>query len=208
MEVDVDGDGRAFEALTLPHSDSQTAGAEQWRTLATAYAAKFNVPVPWVLGFIYAESGGNPKVFNSCCAGLMQLSLAVYKISRDQAFDPETNIRLGVETLGHYRSKGYDLPRTASMYNAGPRQGGGPKPSIESTWGIVENRPAVPWTGYIEKVVRAANYFSQALPSPVLVPPPTQAASLPAASSPGWVAGLVAGFGAFQALLAWLRRDR
>lgn len=156
IEVDP---GTGFEAITLPRADKQTAATEGFLELAKAKAAAHGCPLSWVLAVIYAESGGNPTARNACCAGLMALSLVVYKITEAEAFEPAINVELGAKTLGDYRKKGHELPEVASMYNAGPSKLGGPKASSKSPWGMVENMPAVPWTGYIEKVVRASNYW-------------------------------------------------
>lgn len=174
LEVDA---GTGWSVIELPGPDAQTKATEAWLPSAKLHARAHGVPVSWVLAVIYAESGGNPTVRNACCAGLMALSLAVYKISEAQAFDPEINIELGTKTLGQYRAQGWDLPEVASMYNAGPKAGR-PKPDLSDPWGMVENRPAVPWTGYIEKVVRAANWWRRReLGAEVPAPPPKPTAS-------------------------------
>lgn len=171
IEVDQTGDSN-FTRITLPGPNAQTTATEQWLPLATKYAQKNSIPVWWVLAFIYSESGGNPNVSNFCCAGLMALALSVYKLTLQQALDPETNVSLGTKTIGDYSTKGFDLPTIASMYNAGPSTKGGAKTSISSVWGMAENMPAVPWTGYIEKIVRAANFWHDKLVNGGITVPP------------------------------------
>jgi len=199
IEVDTSG-GTNYVRIALPGPNAQTAATEQWLELAKKYAQQNNIPVWWVLAFIYSESGGNPNVSNFCCAGLMALMLSVYHLTLAQAQDPETNVSLGTKTIGDYAKRGFDLPTIASMYNAGPAAGGGgAKKSISSVWGMVENMPAVPWTGYIEKIVRAANFWHDRLqgisPSPqrekpgTLLPSPTEVAAILFGIGAGWLVG-------------------
>lgn len=217
--VEVDrGLGGNFEPIALAGPDPYTDKTESWARLARPYADAFGVPLSWVLAIIYSESGGQPRVRNACCAGLMALSLAVYKITEDEAFDPDTNVELGVKTLGDYRKKGFQLPQVASMYNAGPSQlTGGPKQSLTSVWGMVENMPAVPWTGYIEKVVRAANWwrarelagevFGVATPGGEPPPGPPPLAAGPSGAARAGIALVGAAIGFFS-VRAWHARAR
>jgi hypothetical protein len=77
---------------------------------------------------------------------------------------PENNIRLGVDALATSAAKvGYDVPKLASMFNAGS-DGHGPWPSSSAPWGYREYE--IPSTGaypYISKVVRAYNYGVESL---------------------------------------------
>lgn len=157
VQVDRTGSG-TFEAITLPGPDAATRRTETWLPLVEVFSAKYGVPVAWVLAVIYAESRGEPNARNSCCGGLMQLSRATWHLTEAQSLDPTTNVDLGTKILGGYRASGHDLPTCASMYNAGPTKSGA-KHSSKSVWGMVEDMPAVPWTGYIEKVVRASNWW-------------------------------------------------
>jgi hypothetical protein len=212
--------GSGPAAIELPGPDASTARTEGWLDLAKRHAAMHQIPLSWVLAVIYSESGGNPGVRNSCCAGLMALSLAVYKLTEAEAFDPETNVHLGAQTLGTYRAKGWQLPETASMYNAGPSSvTGGPKAAESDPWGFVENRPAVPWTGYIEKVVRASNWWRRRElagelgtvtpvpppPSPGTPPPPVLAAATTAGGPFAWMLAAVA---SFTLVRRWLKKKK
>ena len=183
VEVDRQG-GAGFEVLSLPGADEQTARVETWEALVRHFADVFAVPAAWVRAVVYAESGGAPEAHSACCAGLMGLSLKVYGLTLAQAVLPETNVRLGTETLGKYRERGFSLPETASLFNAGGGVHGKPHPSAASPWGMREDMPAVPWTGYIEKVVRASNFWLLHPPSfsvpPQKPPPPGPPPSPPA----------------------------
>jgi soluble lytic murein transglycosylase-like protein len=199
------GDGNGFVALALPGPDSATARTEQWASLAQQYATQNGVPLSWVLAVIYAESGGDPLAGSSddLGAGLMQLTLSVYHLSRAQAQDPETSIRLGTQTLGQFRKKGYDLPAIASLYNAGGGTTGTPHQNQADPWGYVETTPSLPYSGYIEKVVAASNYFLARFPHGVALP------SSLASASPGTAAlALGAGAAAAYYLCRYLFRAR
>jgi soluble lytic murein transglycosylase-like protein len=180
VEVD-QGDGNGFVAISLPAAgDRATAKTEQWAGLAQKYATLYGVPLSWVLAVIYAESGGDPTVGSSddLGAGLMQLTLSVYGLTRAEAQDPETSVRLGTQTLGQARQRGNDLPAVASVYNAGGGHTGTPHASATDPWGYVETRPSLPYSGYIEKVVRASNYFLGRFPNGVAPSGPSSLASV------------------------------
>ncbi len=153
--VEVD-QGQGFEVPELAGADAATARVESWIPLARPIARTAGVPLSWVLGVMYAESQGRPEVENFCCVGLMAINVGVFRqFTREQWKDPATNLRQGAQLLGDSRRAGWQLPEAASIYNAGPSQIAphGPKRSQSSPWGMVENE------GYIERVVRATNFF-------------------------------------------------
>lgn len=204
---EVDRGTGTYEVLELTGPDANTERTRRWIDLATKHGLEQGIPPSWILGVIYSESGGKPDIRNFCCGGLMALHFQVYGLTEAQAFDPEINVHLGAKTIGDYRKKGYELPTIASMYNAGPAKGGGAKKNSTSVWGMAENMPAVPWSGYIEKVVRAANWWRKTLGDTTVIPkpePPLQAAGV------GSVHPVIAwGFGAFAGwhLLRRLRKS-
>ena len=177
--VEVD-QGQGFEAVSLPKADSASDRTEGWLSLAQRYAAISQIPPSWILAVIYAESGGVATSGSSddLSAGLMQVTFSTASlvegrpITRADLVDPETSIRIGSKILGKYAAEGNDLPAVASMYNAGPSLLDQTRPKSNSTdpWGYAETRPSLPYSGYIEKVVRAQNYFLDRLgaigPSP------------------------------------------
>lgn len=177
--VEVDR-GAGFEAIALAGPDAQTARTEKWAPIVQRVAAELEVPPAWVLATIYAESGGNPLAVSPDGGyGLMQLTPPKnFGLSTEQALDPEQNIRAGAGLLAKLRRRGWDLPRVASGYNAGAGVTA-PHPDAKDPWGFKETRPASPWTGYIEKVVRAANFWS------VLEDAPSPKAPAPAPRRPG-----------------------
>jgi soluble lytic murein transglycosylase-like protein len=127
----------------------------RWRTLAEKYSARSGVPAHWILGVIFAETGGVPTLTSPVGAfGLMQVMPFNWGgRSKEQMADPETNIAVGSSILAaHMRRMGRDLPKVASGYSAGAQaKTGAPHPSAASPWGMRENK------GYISNVVSGAN---------------------------------------------------
>lgn len=127
----------------------------RWRSLAEKHSARTGVPVHWLLGVIFAETGGVPTLTSQKGAfGLMQVMPFNWGgRSKEQMTDPDTNILVGSNILaGHIKRMGRDLPKVASGYNAGAQaQSGAPHPSATSPWGMRENK------GYISNVVSGAN---------------------------------------------------
>lgn len=152
--------GETFERIALPGPNAHTKRVDTWYPLVQKYAAKHGVPEAWLLAVVYSESGGDPKAGNDlCCSGLTGLHRKVWGLTREQTYDPDTALDMGAKILGSaMRSQQHDLPRSAATYNHGHVA-----PSAASVWGMVENMPAVPWTGYIEKIVRTANWYQARL---------------------------------------------
>jgi soluble lytic murein transglycosylase-like protein len=148
----------------------------RWFPIALDNELRTGLPAPITTAVIDGESGGNEKAEGPPSdhgIGLMQITHPSLKqgLSDADVFIPENNIRLGVDALvtsaGHV---GYDVPKLASMYNAGS-SGSAPWPSSSAPWGFREYK--IPSTGenpYISKVVRAYNYgidyLAQNSPSP------------------------------------------
>lgn len=121
---------------------------------------KISLPLHWVMGVIYVESGGDPDAIGKSNGerGLMQV------IPNGSAADtfgfnnPEYGILRGCNILAQYHH--LDLPAAVSCYNGGPRPNTTPyqpRTSAASPWGYKEH------PGHIERVVRAANSFLFAL---------------------------------------------
>ena len=138
----------------------------QWAELAGQKGEKFNVPVHWILGHIYAESGGNPNALNTSDrphgAGLMQITHPSLRGGRTDAqlMDPDLSVDIGAGLLGRLKSSGAedarDLPSVASRYNAGTAKSGKPHRGPEP-WGMRA-------TGnHIDRVVAASNSAHQLL---------------------------------------------
>lgn len=142
---------------TLDAAEKRLFDSKVWRwRVHTREAAESNqVPEHWVLGVIFAESGGDPNARSSAGAiGLMQLCSSAARAghSRDAVLDPALNVTLGTRYLAslvHPNSP--TLPHIASRYNAGQKSDGTPH-SANNAWGMREN------SGYIDRVVRASNY--------------------------------------------------
>jgi hypothetical protein len=98
------------------------------RDLIVSEARKNGVPLRVALATIYQESGGNPSAVNvnkgkngrtSTDRGLMQLNdLSHPGMTVGQMFDPETNVRMGMQQLGAGIKK-YGLEGGISAYNQG-----------------------------------------------------------------------------------------
>lgn len=206
VEVDKLGDGN-FERITLGHADSATTRTETWIPLAKKYADAEGLPVPWVLAVIYSESGGNPSIASSDSvgAGLMQITVdpPIFGLSRAQALDPEANVKAGTHYLGTYAKKGNDLVQVASIFNAGPGTDGHPHPDVSKPFGLREHVPSIPFSGYIEKVVAASNYWTDRLPG-ILPGYGTGPSSTAASFGAGLLVAAGGAVATYYALKAWL----
>lgn len=198
-QVEVNGRVPTFSE---PHrSMLRSRVIEQWGQAATEAARRYGIPVHWVLGMIYRESGGQPEAMSPVGAvGLMQLysSAALDGHTRNEVMeDPELNIRLGVRYMAVIRREGDSLVEVASKYNAGQERDGTPHPSNKSPWGYRENE------GHISAVVTGANTAIElgiggggASPSPTksdpgLNPSPTDGAGDTAPPEPVTLDGLL-----------------
>jgi soluble lytic murein transglycosylase-like protein len=178
VEVDK-GDGLVFPTLDLaaPGISARVSRVNTWATLSSQIGGAKGVPLAWVLGFIFSESAGYPNAVSQSVGarGLMQVLPSTAKnlgFDPDALFDPATNIAAGTTLLADFRKDGFDLPSSASMYNAGPSKlHPGPKTSTKSPWGIAED------PGYISNVVSASNYYHSHSPS-VNVAGPTSSLGL------------------------------
>lgn len=157
--VEVDGAAPELDPASLAVLRTRVM---RWRALAEKHSARTGVPVHWLLGIIFAETGGVPTLTSPKGAfGLMQVMPFNWGgRTREQMADPDTNITVGSNILAAHRKRGNDLPRAASCYNGGAERSGAPHPSTKSPWGMVENK------GYISKVVAAANSTLRELAEP------------------------------------------
>jgi soluble lytic murein transglycosylase-like protein len=143
-----------------------------WGHLAARKSAEHDVPVPWILATIYAESGFLLKdrtqasidvqsraVSPTGDSGVMQVSPVLARmmhLSNRDLFTPELNIDAGTRHLAKLRLlNGSDLPAVASVYNCGDNGVGKPRTS-SGAWGLCESPE------YILRVVSASNYIAQA----------------------------------------------
>ena len=160
------GRGPAFPSLDAAETRLFEAKVRPWTELAESHARAHGVPLSWVLGVIFAESGGNAKAGPNAkgFGGLMAISAMTIRViepgsarvATTDLHDPTWNAHIGTAYLAKLRNlagtRGADLPTVASMYNAGQQASGAPWPSSKSPWGMRENE------GYISRVVRASNY--------------------------------------------------
>jgi soluble lytic murein transglycosylase-like protein len=209
--VEVDK-GSGFSVPLLPDErapiNARLERVLQWLPLAEKYSLKYDVPVSWILGFMYAESGGDPSAENFCCVGLLAIFVkgknpAHPSRTRAQMLDPEQNLDYGTSLLADSRARGHDLPATASVHVGGGGTTGNPWPSTASPWGMREHMWKVhergdDTVGYIDQVVRASNTLLDRLGARVAPEPPTSLAGAVSPLLPFAVGGLL-GF----ALVSW-----
>lgn len=127
----------------------------RWIDLLARHAARVGVTLAWLLAFVTVESAGDPTVPGSSGEmGLFQLMPIHWRgHSREELKNPELNATIGSELVRSLAvANGWELPRVASAYNAGP----------DSSTGRAKLRPATPWgmaesQGYIAKIVAAQN---------------------------------------------------
>lgn len=187
VEVDTH-DGAGWRVPTSGEHPEVARARERvlsWAPLAAEKAAKYGVPLSWILAVVYAESGGNPDADNAprCggtgCVGLMAIHWKVHGKSREAMLDPEQNLDYGTSLLAESRKRGYDLPAAASIHVAGggttytPHSGTCDSAMVSaafpegSPWGYCEHmfagRQGDGAVGYIDRVVRANNSFIEAL---------------------------------------------
>jgi len=104
---------------------------KQYLPLVEAAAAKYNVPVPLILGHIKQESSFNPKAYraepqiNDGSTGLMQVLLNTAKsmdpgATVEKLYDPAYNIDIGTKYISKniQRYPG-DIKSAIAAYNAG-----------------------------------------------------------------------------------------
>lgn len=152
----VEVDGSVPELSEPARSTMIERVCRRWGAAARAAGAKYGVPESWILGMIWAESGGDPTAQSPDGGlGLMQLThpSTYAPHSRAAAMEPGLNIELGARTITSFARtpRATDLPAVASRYNAGGRADGSPHPSPASPWGYRET------PGHIDRVVRASN---------------------------------------------------
>lgn len=147
--------GGGMVAHEIDGPTDRTRAVESWASIAARKARRYDVPISWILGTIWAESGGDPDAISSAGAvGLMQVIPRWHQTNRAAMLDPERNIDKGAQIQGGLRRAGFDLPEVASAYNAGlDRHTGRPYVSSANHWGMREQ------PGYISGVCKANNYF-------------------------------------------------
>ena len=169
---------------------------ERWGELASRHAAAAGVAVAWVLGMIWAESGGNPNARSPDGGfGLMQLTSRAALDGHTGAevlADPSLNIELGSRLIARLMHPSDSLVEVASEYNAGATASGRPHAGGEP-WGYRET------PGHIARVVAASN-TAIALGAETVADDEIGPSGTLALPSVGPVP-----FGLFVAFLRWLR---
>lgn len=112
----------SFTALPSAHADTPP---ENLSALAEKYANTHGVPSALVHAVIAVESGWRREAKNGTSVGLMQITPSTarslgYRGSTQGLYDPETNIKFGVQYLAlAYERAGGDLCGTVSRYQSG-----------------------------------------------------------------------------------------
>lgn len=170
VEVDK-GDGLGYQRIEIKPGPA-TEKTLTWLDLVAEKCIKYNVPIPWILGIIRSESGGDPNASlvteNERSYGLMAINIKAHKsVTKEQMLNPEQNLDYGVSLVADSYNKGFDLVESASIHNGGKistsynGKAGDPHKSNTSPWGLRETS-GKPY-GYIERVVRSQNYFRRIL---------------------------------------------
>ncbi len=102
-----------------------TQGILTLQNLINVESKAVDVPVELVYAVIHAESEGNPRAKSVAnCRGLMQVSEEVWKIfmkgkSWDLAYDPEENLRCGIQYLGDLYKMYVSWEKVLRHYHSG-----------------------------------------------------------------------------------------
>ncbi len=102
-----------------------TQGILTLENLIRVESKAVDVPVELVYAVINAESEGNPRARSIAnCRGLMQVSEEVWKIfmkgkSWDLAYDPEENLRCGIQYLGDLYKMYVSWEKVLRHYHSG-----------------------------------------------------------------------------------------
>lgn len=183
--ISVDGASYTMPTLVGAQADQFEAKVLRWADDVNLVVVEhgLEVPTPWCMGVIRAESLGDQYAQAADGGvGLMQLTAIKHGHSDDELKnDPQLNIYYGAQLLAQLRVTAFDLPATASMYNAGspcvldgkyvpcrklpgevPSQrpwtndawlANGRKTKFLSRWGFCCS------PGYIDEVVKGSNYY-------------------------------------------------
>ncbi len=146
-----------------PDADLFLGKVARWAPEALEAERRYGVPASYTLATIHGESGGNPDLGPTFDGGVGLLMLTHPSVKQgrttEQLKDPATNVDLGAQFMAkNLAVVGGDVPKLASMFNAGGT-GSGPHPSSVAPWGYREYQ--IPSTGafpYISRVVAVNNY--------------------------------------------------
>lgn len=138
-------------------------GVWRWRHLAIAEEQRAGVPASYQLATVYSESyppgfPGNLSSDGGTGLNALTHSSVFQGHTREEALDPALNMKLAADVHAKNMSRvGFDVPKLASMYNAGGTQSG-PHENASAPWGYNEYRHPTSGYTYISKVVRLNNY--------------------------------------------------
>lgn len=134
--IEVEGEGFPLVAESDPRFAYMMQTWNNWGHLFERAAAKYKIPVSWLLAIASIETGfvsSNPAkqasiVSPAGAQGIMQImpgTAQMYGYSAAQRSDPEVSVDIGahfISDLARGRT-GPELPHIGSAYNAGPGSG-------------------------------------------------------------------------------------
>lgn len=97
---------------------------QQWMPLIEKWSKYYGVDPRFIVSIISQESGGNTNAISSVGAiGLMQImpstASSVCGVTREQLFNPESNISCGVKYISDTYKKYGDYRKVAAVYYSG-----------------------------------------------------------------------------------------
>ena len=91
-----------------------------YETAIAIASASTGVPVSLIKGVIAKESSWNPNAASSSSVGLMQINVAAWGVTAEQARDPEWSIAEGSRILAYQLARrNHDVALALAGYNAG-----------------------------------------------------------------------------------------
>ena len=136
---------------------------EKYHSIVTKYAKQYSVPEELVFAIIKVESNFDPSVVSSAGAmGLMQMLPSTYEwlttklgdnYSKDDLYDPETNIRYGTYYLQYLYSRFGTWEKAIIAYNWGEGNFSEFLNNEGYTEGDYDSIPVTETKNYVKKVM-------------------------------------------------------
>jgi len=126
--IEVEGEGTPAYQPGSAQFANLTRMWNNWGALFRSAAARYGIPVSWVLGIATTETGAwsnDPArqatiISYADAVGIMQVIPRFQSMTAAQLQDPSTNVATGARILSqHAKTFGAELPYMAAAYNAG-----------------------------------------------------------------------------------------